>query len=136
MRTAPLRRTAAIRAIVSVLPHLFVPFLIQHACRSREGGDTWEAIKLNQCAGVYLEGCEAAGAGDNAIDMVAVQYGHVLRSAIHDANWCFYVKASRRRGMGGSGRVFCPLCVVGGGLVCRAGGRGAGAAFAVNGRLV
>lgn len=63
--------------------------------------DTWETIKLNQCYSVYIEGCDVAGAGDNAIDMVAVQYGHVMGSAIHDANWCMYLKV---RGVEGDGQ--------------------------------
>lgn len=41
---------------------------------------------------MYIEDSEVANAGDNAIDFVAVQYGHVCRTKVHDANWCFYVK--------------------------------------------
>ena len=34
-----------------------------------------------------------SGAGDNAIDFVAVQYGHIVDSRIHDAgDWCAYAK--------------------------------------------
>ena len=32
-----------------------------------------EAVKLNQCRGVWIEGCDISGARDNAVDMVAVQ---------------------------------------------------------------
>ncbi|KAF8073238.1 SPAC5H10.03 [Scenedesmus sp. PABB004] len=56
------------------------------------GDGPQETIKVNQVKGMYIEDSEAANAGDNAIDFVAVQYGHVVRSHIHHANWCFYAK--------------------------------------------
>lgn len=42
---------------------------------------------------LYIEDSDVSGAGDNPIDFVAVQYGHVLRNKIHDGNdWCIYTK--------------------------------------------
>lgn len=52
-----------------------------------------ETIKVNQSQHIYIEDCDIYGAGDNAIDFVAVQYGHIVRSKIHDAaDWVLYVK--------------------------------------------
>ncbi|MCB0322282.1 MAG: right-handed parallel beta-helix repeat-containing protein [Bdellovibrionales bacterium] len=52
-----------------------------------------ETIKVNQSQYIYVEDCTIHGAGDNAVDYVAVQYGHLLRNTIYDAqDWCVYVK--------------------------------------------
>jgi hypothetical protein len=52
-----------------------------------------EAVKINQSSHVYIEDSDISGAWDNALDMVAVQYGHVLGSRLHDAgDWCQYAK--------------------------------------------
>jgi len=52
-----------------------------------------EALKMNQCQYVYIENCDISGAWDNAIDFVAVQYGHVVGSRIHRAgDWAMYAK--------------------------------------------
>ncbi|MEK6752868.1 MAG: right-handed parallel beta-helix repeat-containing protein [Chloroflexota bacterium] len=52
-----------------------------------------EAIKVNQSQYVYIENSDISGAGDNAIDFVAVQYGHIVNNSIHNAgDWCAYVK--------------------------------------------
>ncbi|NBT13734.1 MAG: right-handed parallel beta-helix repeat-containing protein [Planctomycetia bacterium] len=52
-----------------------------------------EALKANQCQYVYIENCDISGAWDNAIDFVAVQYGHVVGSRIHRAgDWAMYAK--------------------------------------------
>lgn len=52
-----------------------------------------EALKINQSQYVYVEDSDVSGAYDNAIDFVAVQYGHVIFSKIHRAlDWCFYTK--------------------------------------------
>lgn len=52
-----------------------------------------EAFKANQCQYVYVEDCDIFGGFDNGLDYVAVQYGHVLRTRLHDAqNWCMYLK--------------------------------------------
>jgi len=52
-----------------------------------------EALKVNQCQHVYVENCDISGAWDNAVDFVAVQYGHVVGSRIHRAgDWAMYAK--------------------------------------------
>jgi hypothetical protein len=52
-----------------------------------------ETLKVNQCQHVYIENCDISGAWDNAIDFVAVQYGHVVGSKIHRAgDWAMYAK--------------------------------------------
>lgn len=52
-----------------------------------------EGLKVNQSQYVFVEDSDISGAGDNALDFVAVQYGHILNSRIHDAvDWCGYVK--------------------------------------------
>jgi hypothetical protein len=52
-----------------------------------------EALKVNQCQYVYIEGCDISGAWDNAIDFVAVQYGHVVGSKVHrSGDWAMYAK--------------------------------------------
>lgn len=56
-----------------------------------------EVLKASQCRQIFIERCQihgAYGSGKNAIDMVAVQYGHIVDSEIYDsqADWCVYVK--------------------------------------------
>ena len=52
-----------------------------------------ETFKANQCQHVFVEGCDISGAFDNAVDFVAVQYGHIVGSRIHRAgDWAVYVK--------------------------------------------
>lgn len=52
-----------------------------------------ENVKINQSQYIYLEGNEIDGAEQNAIDFVAVQYGHILNNHIHNADdWCMYLK--------------------------------------------
>lgn len=52
-----------------------------------------ETLKVNQSSHLYVEDCEIRGAWENAVDGVAVQYGHVTRSRIHSADdWCMYFK--------------------------------------------
>lgn len=52
-----------------------------------------ETAKFNQSQYIYLEDNDISGAEDNAVDYVAVQYGHVRGNTIHDADdWCIYVK--------------------------------------------
>lgn len=59
--------------------------------RRSEGQD--ETVKANQCQHVYLEDCDISDAGDNCIDVVAVQYGHIVRCKIHNSNdWGAYLK--------------------------------------------
>ena len=59
------------------------------------GGDrqAHETIKINQSQYVYIEESKIGGSYENAIDFVAVQYGHILNNRIHDADdWCIYLK--------------------------------------------
>ena len=57
------------------------------------GAKAHETIKVNQSDHMYIENSEIRGADDNAIDFVAVQYGHVLNSKISEADdWCAYAK--------------------------------------------
>ncbi len=52
-----------------------------------------ETLKVNQCQHVYIERCDISGAWDNAIDFVAVQYGHVVGTRVHRAgDWAMYAK--------------------------------------------
>jgi hypothetical protein len=52
-----------------------------------------ETLKVNQSQHIYVEDSDIYGAGDNAIDYVAVQYGHVVRSRVSEAgDWCMYAK--------------------------------------------
>ena len=52
-----------------------------------------ETLKVNQCQYVYIENCDISGAWDNAVDFVAVQYGHVVGSRIHrSGDWAMYAK--------------------------------------------
>jgi hypothetical protein len=57
------------------------------------GAIAWETFKANQSSHLYLENNDIHGAADNALDFVAVQYGHLLGNRIHHArDWCGYVK--------------------------------------------
>lgn len=59
--------------------------------RRSEGQD--ETVKINQSHHVYLEDCDIADAGDNCVDVVAVQYGHIVRCKIHNStDWGAYLK--------------------------------------------
>lgn len=52
-----------------------------------------ETIKFNQSQYVYIEDSDIHGANDNAIDFVSVQYGHIVRNRVHNAeDWCAYTK--------------------------------------------
>jgi len=52
-----------------------------------------ETLKVNQCQYVSIENCDISGAWDNAVDFVAVQYGHVVGSRIHrSGDWAMYAK--------------------------------------------
>jgi hypothetical protein len=52
-----------------------------------------ETIKFNQSTNIFIENSNIHGAGDNAIDFVAVQGGHIVGNKIHNAqDWCTYVK--------------------------------------------
>lgn len=52
-----------------------------------------ETLKVNQSKYVYLENCDISNAWDNAVDFVAVQYGHVLECRVSQAgDWAMYAK--------------------------------------------
>lgn len=52
-----------------------------------------ETLKVNQSQHVYVEDSTISGADDNAIDFVAVQYGHIVRTKASNAqDWCAYAK--------------------------------------------
>ncbi|NBO63269.1 MAG: right-handed parallel beta-helix repeat-containing protein [Acidobacteria bacterium] len=52
-----------------------------------------ETLKINQSQYIYLEDSNIHGADDNAVDYVAVQYGHAVGNRIHNCNdWAMYVK--------------------------------------------
>jgi len=52
-----------------------------------------EALKANQCQHVYIEDSDLSGGWDNALNCVAVQYGHVTNNRIHRAlEWCICLK--------------------------------------------
>jgi lysophospholipase L1-like esterase len=52
-----------------------------------------ETAKVNQSQYVYFEDNDISGAWDNAVDFVAVQYGHFFGNRIHNAgDWCMYLK--------------------------------------------
>lgn len=58
-----------------------------------EAYEAQETLKINQSQYVYLENNDISGAFDNAVDFVAVQYGHILNNRIHNAtDWCMYLK--------------------------------------------
>ncbi len=52
-----------------------------------------EGVKVNQSQWVFIENSDISGAWDNAVDVVAVQHGHMLDNRLHNAgDWCAYVK--------------------------------------------
>lgn len=56
-------------------------------------GSTQEAVKFNQSQNIFIENSTISGGWDNAVDWVAVQYGHVLNSEIFGSgDWCMYAK--------------------------------------------
>ncbi len=56
-----------------------------------EGQD--ETVKVNQSQHVYIEDCDISDAGDNCIDVVGVQHGHIVRTKIHNStDWGAYLK--------------------------------------------
>lgn len=57
------------------------------------GHQAHETIKVNQSQYVYIEDSDIFDAYENAIDFVAVQYGHITGNRLHDADdWCIYLK--------------------------------------------
>ncbi|MBK7925952.1 MAG: right-handed parallel beta-helix repeat-containing protein [Bryobacterales bacterium] len=52
-----------------------------------------EGLKSSQSQYVYVENSDISNAWDNALDFVAVQYGHIFGNRIHGASsWAAYVK--------------------------------------------
>lgn len=52
-----------------------------------------ETLKVNQSQYIFVEHSDISGAWDNAIDFVAVQYGHLIGNRVHNAgDWCHYLK--------------------------------------------
>jgi len=52
-----------------------------------------EGLKANQAQYLYVENCDLSNAWDNALDFVAVQYGHILFNKVHtSSSWAGYVK--------------------------------------------
>ncbi len=67
--------------------------LIRNSALDGGARQAQETIKANQSRHIYIEDSDIAGAWDNAIDFVAVQYGAITRNRIHNANdWCAYTK--------------------------------------------
>lgn len=57
------------------------------------GAIAHETIKVNQSDHVFIEDSVISGADDNAIDFVAVQYGHLRGNRISNSDsWCAYAK--------------------------------------------
>ena len=56
-------------------------------------GGAWDLLKVNQSANVTVRDSFVHGAGDNAIDLVAVQHAALAGNRIADAqDWCAYAK--------------------------------------------
>ena len=53
---------------------------------------TQEVIKMNQCRNLYVEDSDVSGAYWMALDFVACQYGHIVGSRFHNADWVIYLK--------------------------------------------
>lgn len=67
--------------------------LVRGVAASGGNRQAHETMKVNQVQYMYLEDSDISGADDNAVDFVAVQYGHVLNNKIHNAaDWCLYTK--------------------------------------------
>jgi hypothetical protein len=57
------------------------------------GRGAQETIKVNQSRGIRITNSRIGGAGDNAIDFVAVEGGLIRRNLVHGAgDWCAYAK--------------------------------------------
>ncbi|MDL1896072.1 right-handed parallel beta-helix repeat-containing protein [Anaerolineae bacterium CFX7] len=67
--------------------------LIRNSALDGGARQAQETVKVNQSQHIYIEDSDIAGAWDNAIDFVAVQYGAITRNRIHNADdWCAYAK--------------------------------------------
>jgi len=68
-------------------------FLIRDSVLDGGNRAAHETLKINQSQYVYLEHNDIHGADDNAVDYVAVQYGHIMGNTIRNAgDWCMYTK--------------------------------------------
>lgn len=57
------------------------------------GRDAQETVKVNQSREVQILGSTISGAGDNAIDLVAVERARIRGNVVRDAgDWCAYAK--------------------------------------------
>lgn len=57
------------------------------------GRGAQETVKVNQSRGIRITNSRIGGAGDNAIDFVAVRGGLIRRNVVHRAgDWCAYAK--------------------------------------------
>lgn len=81
-------------ATADIIHFQFSQHLLLRNCSLTAHRDmTQECLKVNQCQYVYIEDCDISGAWDNAVDFVAVQYGHVVGSKIHNCgDWALYLK--------------------------------------------
>ncbi len=57
----------------------------------------YEVLKVNHAENLYVESCQihrASGDGKNAVDMVAVRFGHIVDCDLYDSpdDWVAYVK--------------------------------------------
>lgn len=67
--------------------------LLRNVILEGTDGAPQETLKVNQSTNVFVEDSDIGGATDNALDFVAVQYGHIVGNRIHDADdWCAYTK--------------------------------------------
>jgi hypothetical protein len=67
--------------------------VLLHRILLNSNGAAQETFKANQCSNIYVEECDVSGSYGTALDFVAVQYGHILRSKFHNAgDWCMYLK--------------------------------------------
>ncbi|MFL5807051.1 MAG: right-handed parallel beta-helix repeat-containing protein [Roseiflexaceae bacterium] len=63
------------------------------ACDDPDNNLAHDNFKVNQTQHVYVEDSDISGACDNAVDFVAVQYGHIVGNRVHNAqDWCMYEK--------------------------------------------
>jgi hypothetical protein len=70
--------------------HVLLRGMTLNGGRNREAHET---VKVNQSQYLYIEDSDISGADENAIDFVAVQYGHIQGNRIHNAgDWCMYMK--------------------------------------------
>jgi hypothetical protein len=50
--------------------------------------------QANQVKGLWVEDSKITMGAWNALDYVAVQYGHICRSTVSQSAWCLYVKGA------------------------------------------